>query len=154
NGRKASMPKSSLPERPSLEYLKKLAKERLQKLRQSNPHAKLAAAQLAVARDHGFSSWRALKSEIEKRQAGPIAQPLSIEPDDAGRASELFFEACMKGDLDVLRRLLGNDPSLARAADPKGQYGGWTGLHYAAQGGHLQAVRLLLEHGADPNARE
>ena len=31
---------------------------------------------------------------------------------------------------------------------------GWTELHEAAKRGHLDAVRLLLEHGADPNARE
>jgi ankyrin repeat protein/catechol 2,3-dioxygenase-like lactoylglutathione lyase family enzyme len=148
------MPKSSLPERPSLEYLKKLAKERLQKLRRLNPQAKLAAAQLAVARDHGFPSWRVLKAEIEKRQAGPIPQARSSETEDAGKASELFFAACTKGDVDVLRSLLAKDSSLARAADPKGDYSGWTGLHSAAQGGNLEAVRLLLEHGADPNARE
>ena len=62
------MSNSQLPERASLEYLKKLAKDRLHELRQTDPHAKLAAALLAVARDHGFSSWRALKAEIEQRQ--------------------------------------------------------------------------------------
>jgi ankyrin repeat protein len=31
---------------------------------------------------------------------------------------------------------------------------GWTALHEAAKGGHLETVRLLLEQGADPNARE
>lgn len=30
----------------------------------------------------------------------------------------------------------------------------WTELHEAAKHGRLDAVRLLLEHGADPNARE
>jgi|GEM_PF-1283248 len=142
------MPKSPLPERPSLEYLKKLAKERLQKVRRSDPQAKLAGAQLAVARDHGFSSWRALKAEIEKRQAGQAAQT----PGDENAAR--FFEACAKGDSETLRHLLASDPSLARAGDPRGQYTGWTGLHSAAQGGHLAATRLLLQHGADPNARE
>ena len=31
---------------------------------------------------------------------------------------------------------------------------GWTALHEAAKRGHVDDVRLLLEHGADPNARE
>ena len=35
-----------------------------------------------------------------------------------------------------------------------GQCRGWTELHSAAQRGDLAAVRLLLERGADPNARE
>ncbi len=32
--------------------------------------------------------------------------------------------------------------------------GGRTGLIQAAKSGHLEAVRLLLEHAADPNAAE
>ena len=31
---------------------------------------------------------------------------------------------------------------------------GWTGLHEAAKRGHVDTVHLLLEQGADPNARE
>ena len=61
------MPSSGLPEHPSLEYLKKLAKERLEELRRADPAARLAAAQLAVAREHGFQSWRALKAEVDRR---------------------------------------------------------------------------------------
>ena len=64
-----------------------------------------------------------------------------------------FFQACEAGDLAVLRDLLAAEPALARATRP-GEYGGWTGLHSAARAGHADAVRLLLEHGADPNARE
>ena len=67
---------------------------------------------------------------------------------------EHFFDACATGRVDVLRGLLVNDPSLARGSNPKANHQGWTGLHAAAKGGHGDAVRLLLEHGADPNARE
>jgi len=133
------MSNSNLPERASLEYLKKLAKDRLQELRRTDPQAKLATALLAVARDHGFTSWPALKAELEQRQTEDVT---------------LFFEACGKGDADVLRGLLVKNPSLVRTPNPEAQHQGWTGLHAAARGGHVSAVRLLLEHGADPNARE
>ena len=133
------MSNSKLPERASLEYLKKLAKDRLRDLRQADPHAKLATALLAVAQDHGFPSWRALKAELDQRQQKEVAR---------------FFEACAKGDVDVLRAFLLNDPRMARVSNPYAPHQGWTGVHAAAKGGHLQAVRLLLEHGADPNARE
>lgn len=130
---------SQLPDRPSLEYLKKLAKDRLQQLRTTDPSAKLADALLAVAREHGFPSWRALKAEVEERRRENFTA---------------FFEACAKGDADALRTQLAADESLARVTDPAGQYPGWTGLHVAAQHGHVEAVRVLLSHGADPNARE
>lgn len=66
----------------------------------------------------------------------------------------LFFDACTKGDVDVLRGILANDPGLVRASFPDSPHHGWTGLHEAAKRGRANAVRLLLEHGADPNARE
>lgn len=70
------MPKSNLPEQPSLEYLKKLAKNRLPQLRRTDPAAKLATALLSVARDFGFPSWRALKAQIDTSRATKIASPI------------------------------------------------------------------------------
>ena len=64
----------NLPERASLEYLKKLAKERLATLRATSPATKLAHAQLAIAREYGFSSWGALKAEIDRRRAPNVAE--------------------------------------------------------------------------------
>lgn len=133
------MSNAQLPERPSLEYLKKLAKERLEELRRADPHAKLAGALLDVARQYGFPSWRALKAEIDRRGDADIA---------------IFFAACETGDAETVRRLASRDPSLARAADPSRDHGGWTGLHTAAQRDRVAVMRVLLELGADPNARE
>jgi ankyrin repeat protein/catechol 2,3-dioxygenase-like lactoylglutathione lyase family enzyme len=126
------MSASDLPERASLEYLKKLAKERLRELRQTDPAARLSDAQLAVARDHGFRSWRALKAEVDRRSSSLV---------------ESFFAACAAGDLSALRALLDEHPGLVRE-----RVGGGTGLHAAVR--HPDAVRLLLEYGADPNARD
>ncbi len=61
------MPRS-LPARPSLEWLKKTAKDELQRLRAANPRAVLAEAQLALAREYGFDSWRKLKRHVEERE--------------------------------------------------------------------------------------
>src|ERR1044071_9932442 len=62
-----------LPARPSLEQLRKQAKERLQALRATDPSATLAAAQYAVARDYGFESWPRLVHHVDAvRSAGRL----------------------------------------------------------------------------------
>lgn len=127
------MSHSGLPDRPSLEFLKKRAKERLLDLRRTNPEARLADAQLAIARDLGFGSWRALKAEIDKRNSSDL---------------ERFYAACFTGDLETLRALLARDPSLVRQ---RGE-GGTTPLHATLR--HPATLRFLLSHGADPNLRD
>lgn len=65
-----------------------------------------------------------------------------------GKASELnLFEAAAFGKTDRLRELLAEDHSLANA------YGddGFQPLGLACFFGHVEAARVLLEHGADPN---
>ncbi len=127
------MPGIDLPERPSLEYLRKLAKERLRELRATQPTARLSEAQRAVAREHGFPSWRALKAELDRRNVP---------------AQDAWFAACVAGDTAALRALLDQDPHLVTARSREGT----TGLHLAVR--HPDAVQLLLERGAYPNARD
>ena len=127
------MSTSQLPPRPSLEYLKKLAKERLRELRHNDPAVRLSAAQLAVARAHGYPSWRALKAEVDRRRAN---------------TAESFFAAARAGDVRALASLLQADPELVRERSREGS----TALHLSAQ--YPDCVRILLAAGADPNARD
>lgn len=58
--------------------------------------------------------------------------------------------AATRGDEVRVREILSADPSVANAADPC-----WRRpLSGAVSKGHTNIVRLLLEHGADPNAKE
>jgi len=59
-----SAAESSLPAHPSLEQLRKQAKDRLAALRASDPSVKLAAAQNDVARQYGFESWPKLVAHL------------------------------------------------------------------------------------------
>jgi hypothetical protein len=67
----------ALPSRPSLDWLRKTARQQLRELRASQPDIKLAAVQLALARDYGFSSWRSLKAHVEQLQSGAASEQLS-----------------------------------------------------------------------------
>src|SRR6059058_365795 len=58
------------------------------------------------------------------------------------------YEAAAFGRTERLRRLLEDDPAAANEWSPDG----FTALHLAIFGGSDETVRLLLEHGADPNA--
>ena len=59
-----------------------------------------------------------------------------------------FMRACTTGDAEAVRTLLAEEPGLAR----EWLTGETTGLHLA--GRHPNVVRLLLAHGADPDARD
>ncbi|HTB14236.1 MAG TPA: ankyrin repeat domain-containing protein [Bryobacteraceae bacterium] len=62
------------------------------------------------------------------------------------QAAEDFFHAIRAGDLETLRHLCANPVNVRDRLDT-------TPLHYAALYGNTESVRILLEHGADPNAR-
>lgn len=59
--------KRTLPYRPHLDHLRKQAKVRLDEMRASAPDARLADAQLALAREYGFASWGKLRTEVSRR---------------------------------------------------------------------------------------
>ncbi len=58
-----------LPDKPSLGFLRKEAKDLLAALRESSPDASLADAQQALATEYGLRDWNALRSEAERRAA-------------------------------------------------------------------------------------
>ena len=56
----------TLPTRASLTWLRKTAKLQLREWRAQGRDAKLADAQLAIARQYGFPSWRGLKAHVDQ----------------------------------------------------------------------------------------
>lgn len=67
---------------------------------------------------------------------------------DAGAAFGLH-EAAALGDAERARAAIEAEPGLVRAYS----HDGWTPLHLAAFFGHAEVARLLLDRGADVNAR-
>jgi ankyrin repeat protein len=114
----------ALPANPNLDWLRKTAKQRLVQLRTVEPNAKLHEAQLVLAHDYGFTSWRALKSHVDR-----------VTP--AFRDRNRVFEAARSGDIETVRRAFasGFDPA---TPDSDGR----TVHQIAKQQGH-EAIELL-----------
>jgi ankyrin repeat protein len=134
---------ASLPLRPRLEWLRKTAKDRLALLRKSEPGAKLADAQLAVAREYGFSSWRKLKAHVE--QSATLANRST-----ADQIVAAFLQRVGAGGIDDVRALLAAVPQLVNTIGPHPFWGGRPqALHLAVEGKRRDMFDLLLAHGAD-----
>jgi ankyrin repeat protein len=146
-------PSRHLPDRPSLEQLRKQAKEHLDTLRAADPAVKLAAAQHALAREYGFESWPKLVHHVESRQpASRMLRPAALRSDEKllwsqGRGTDLWalIQACVSGDLDTVRALIASDPSLARAHHTYRKP-----LYFAVRENRVDIVRFLLEHDHNP----
>jgi ankyrin repeat protein len=175
------MPVRVLPPHPSLDQLKRQAHElhRAHRDRDASAAARIAAhhpelrarsldavqngamaltdAQLVIAREYGFPSWRALKQHVETVD---VVRGLAPHPhfDEA-------LAALDAGDVRKLRAMLTADPSLAHARarlDPPYDYfTGATLLHHVAGNPDrtrplpsiiADLARALLDAGADVQA--
>jgi len=133
----------ALPARPNLDWLRKTAKQQLHELRKSNPDAKLASAQLALARQYGFRSWRALKAEVDRRQA------LASIGDQTITA---LLRAVGVGEIDTVRAMLAAAPELLNAVGPHPFWGGRPQpLHVSIDTKRRDMFDLLIAAGADVN---
>jgi len=159
------VPAGELPDEPSLEQLRKQAKD----LRRAD-RIPLSSAQLAVARHYGFASWTRLKRHVEvvtrysrfpermTADGGPAEEFLRLaclayaddQPERWDEARRLLhgnrgivtgnvFVAAATADTGELRRILGADPGAARREG--GPYR-WEPLFYHAYARHDPGVSL------------
>jgi ankyrin repeat protein len=146
-------PARHLPERPSLEQLRKQAKEHLDALRVADPSATLTAAQHVLAHEYGFESWPKLVHRVESLQPERrLLQPAALKSDQKlmwspGRGTDVWalIQACTTGDLDAARTLITRDPSLARS-----HYQYRKPLYFAVRENRVNVARFLLEHDSNP----
>jgi ankyrin repeat protein len=129
-----------LPARPSLEWLRKRAKARLKQIRVTRPAARLAEVQLALARESGYASWRALVAGIST--APPLDETAVAE----------FLRLVGTGEVDAVRRMLDGNTALVNAVGPHPFWGGRPqALHVAIEAGRQPMINLLFRAGADVN---
>jgi len=75
-----------------------------------------------------------------------MLKPDELEDDEGHDVWETLV-AASTGDVDSLRRLIDKNPSLSRA-----EFWYSPAIHFAVREGHVAAVQLLLEAGADPES--
>jgi ankyrin repeat protein len=179
----------SLPERPDLDQLRRQAKElrdaarrgdagalerfASQNLTPSQGPVGLAAAQLVVARELGFSSWPKLRAAVDSAVAmrAGVEEFVAASVDGSIRAARAIFDAdpdiarrsllaaSVLGDVQAVRERLVADPAGALSIDEvRGWppllyvcYSRWHHLDPARAAAMAEVVRLLLDAGASPN---
>lgn len=125
-----------LPAKPSLEYLRKQAKQ----LQRTTSHGKLADAQHTLAREYGFADWAKLKSYVIT---------LGLPP------AEALTAAIRDQGAQRVRELLESHPELrAKINEPLPNYGfGQHALFAAVQRSDRATIDVLLDAGADIHKR-
>jgi ankyrin repeat protein len=146
----------------------------LDRLKSAGSAATLADAQFVIARERGFESWTKLKAYIETVRpleeqilpfihaacSGRLAIAQRILAAHPALTTHSFHCACAAADINVVSDWLARDPAIVSAfARPHGRalpivvacasHMYRLGPQVAAAS--VQCVRLLIEHGADPN---
>ena len=124
-----------LPARPNLDQYRKQAKDLLKSWRAADPRTpqKLADAQFAIAREHGFATWKQFADEIDRR---------------AGRAEKAAIwkaaeDAVVAADEVTLDRLLRAHEKMFRSEQPESSWSG--GLTPDYSGGGAREI-IAREH--------
>ena len=178
-GDDAPTPRRHLPERPSLERLRKEAKDLLRDASRGDVEALerisatarvappdeiiLADAQLAVAREYGFGSWPKLVHHVESGTSDgfllrPLIRPVELTSGRRWRLSD-GSEAATDDVFAMFVAARAGDLStvnhlVARApALATVEYNYTPPIHFAVREGHADIVELLLNSGADPAYR-
>jgi hypothetical protein len=114
-----------LPVRPNLDQLKHQAKDLLQEMQLTHPDAKLADAQLALARDYEASSWTRLSHAVQ------------------------LAEAIWQDDLATVRALVTGNPRLLHEHVLIRTNSNWgPPMTYAANLGRNRIIEMLRSLGA------
>lgn len=84
-------------------------------------------------------------------QQHPRRQQVRVRESPAAAATPLeqIAHAAATGDVDTIAQFASSEKHLLHQTDKNG----WMPIHEAARGGHVDVVMLLVEHGADINAR-
>ena len=144
----------------TLDNLRKEAKHWLKEVRRKNPgpcerlkraypgaptDPCLRDIQHALALEHGAVSWADLKARLDANEKGTLA------PREA--AIRDLLTAAGKGDASLVAALVEQHPDIVSERRLlAGNTGVRSALHYGV--GHAAVVKILLEHGADPNVRD
>lgn len=78
-------------------------------------------------------------------------QHVRVRESPAAAATPLqqIAQAAATGDIDTIAQFASTEEHLLHQKDKNG----WMPIHEAARGGHLDVVKLLVEHGANINSR-
>jgi ankyrin repeat protein len=149
------MPVRELPARPNLEHLKKQARQLLRGILQEDasavdrfreaqvthaPAARLAQAQLVIAREYGFDNWANLKAQVGTLSDDPV---------------EALTGAIKANDAPLVRQVLARYPVLKSTLnEPLPNYSFYTPAIVAAvYKDNRDMIDALLDAGADINVR-
>ncbi len=191
------MPTHTRAVRPNLEFYRKQAKNLLKAARSGDPIAlqrlerhsprlaeahdpggdgqtpALHDAQLAIAREQGFSSWprfRVFMAQSALEFHGLVAAFIEAAVSDLRRAEETlrahpalaaagFYSALVLGDQKRVQRDLAETPSIVTAKSGPQEcepllyvcFSRFANRHSTRAADLAQTARILIRHGADPN---